>query len=216
MTEPDESAPLLYLVTPSGFDRTAFPAALEAALAAAPIAAVLVGIGLGEEAAEAEAQLVLPMVQRYGAAGLVAEHTRVAGRVHADGVHVSTGLADLGAAVERFRPRRIVGAGNLKTRHAAMEAGEAGADYLFFGQPHGDIRPEPHPKALDLAEWWSDLMEIPAVMMAGSVLASVRAAAETGAGFVAVNRAVWEHPAGPAEAVRIAHALLSGAPEPAA
>ncbi len=208
ITDPDEHAALLYLVTPAGFDRQTFPRAMEAALGTGLVAAVLIGAGANEETAEQEAALLVPVIQAHNAAALVAEHTRAAGRARADGVHVATGIADLKRAVERFAPKQIVGAGGLRTRHAAMEAGEAGADYVFFGQPHGDIRHEPHPRALELAEWWSDLMEIPAVIMAGHALESVSAAGETGAGFVALHRAVWEHPGGPAEAVLIAHERL--------
>ena len=90
-----------------------------------------------------------------------------------------------------------------------MEAGEAGVDYLFFGRPHGDTHDEPHPKALDLAEWWSELMEVPAVVMAGRSLDSVGEAAATGAAFVAVHQAVWSNEAGPGEAVRAANAVLA-------
>ena len=79
-----------------------------------------------------------------------------------------------------------------------------GVDYVFFGRPHGDTHDSPHPKALDLAEWWSELMQIPAVMMAGRSLDSVREAAATGAAFVALHDAVWSHASGPGEAVRIA------------
>jgi thiamine-phosphate pyrophosphorylase len=110
--------------------------------------------------------------------------------------------------VESFRTKRIVGAGNLVSRHAAMEAGELEPDYLFFGRPHGDTHDRPHPKALDLAEWWSDLMQLPAVVMAGRSLDGVAEAAATGAAFVALHDAVWLHAGGPGEAVRLAEAAL--------
>jgi thiamine-phosphate pyrophosphorylase len=90
-----------------------------------------------------------------------------------------------------------------------MAAGELEPDYLFFGKPHGDTHDAPHPKALDLAEWWSDLMELPAVVMAGRALDSVAEAAATGAAFVAVHDAVWSHAGGPGEAVRAAAAALT-------
>ena len=90
-----------------------------------------------------------------------------------------------------------------------MEAAEIGADYVFFGRPHGDTHAEPHRKALDLAEWWSELMEVPAVVMAGNAIESVAAAAATGADFVALHHAVWSHPSGHVEAVRQAAAILA-------
>jgi thiamine-phosphate pyrophosphorylase len=91
-----------------------------------------------------------------------------------------------------------------------MQAGELDVDYLFFGRPHGDTHDDAHPKALDLAEWWSEIMQIPAVIMSGRALDSVAEAAATGAEFVALHDAVWSHPGGPGEAVRLAQALLGG------
>ena len=193
----------LFLVTPSGADAATFAPKLREALAAGDVAAVLITDG-----GEALAAALAPIIQQAGAAALILDDTRLAGHVKADGVQVTTGIADLRLAADSFKPKRIVGAGNIASRHAAMEAGEAGADYLFFGRPHGDTHDAPHPKALDLAEWWSELMAIPAVVMAGRAPESIGDAASTGAAFVAVNDAVWSHPEGPAEAVRAANAML--------
>ncbi len=198
----------MFLVTPPNVEAASFAPRLRDALAGGDVAAVLIADAAGGEL-EALAAALVPIVQEAGAAALVLNDTRLAGHVNADGVHVDTGPADIRLAVQSFRQKRVVGAGNLYSRHAAMEAGEAGADYLFFGRPHGDTRDEPHPKALDLAEWWSELMEVPAVVMAGRSLASVSEAAATGAAFVALHQAVWSNEAGPGEAVRAANAALA-------
>ena len=197
----------LFLVTPPRIDAASFAPLLAEALVAGDVAAVLIASHGG---ADAIGPLV-SLIQAKGAAALVTDDTRLAGHVGADGVHVEGGIADLRLAVESFRPKRIVGAGNLHSRHAAMEAAELDVDYLFFGLPHGDTHDAPHPKALDLAEWWSELMQIPAVIMAGRTLGSVAEAAATGAAFVALHDAVWSHHGGPAEAVRLAQAMLSDA-----
>ncbi len=194
----------LFLVTPPRIDAESFPPRLAEALAASDVAAVLI-------ASEAGADVIGPLValiQKAGAAALVADDTRLAGHVQADGVHVGGGLEDIRLAVESFRPKRIVGAGNLHSRHAAMQVGELDLDYLLFGHPHGDTHDAPHPKSLELAEWCSDLMAIPAVIMAGRSLESVAEAAATGAAFVALHDAVWSHEGGPGEAVRLADAML--------
>jgi thiamine-phosphate pyrophosphorylase len=167
--------------------------------------------GTADQPSRDIAEAIVPIIQAAGAAALIAEDTRVAGRLGADGVHISTGLEDLRSAVQAFAGKRSVGAGNLHSRHAAMEAAEAGADYVFFGRPHGDTHDEAHGKALDLAEWWSDLMEIPAVVMAGRSLSSVGEAAATGAAFVALHEAVWSHPGGAGEAVGRAVEAVNGA-----
>jgi thiamine-phosphate pyrophosphorylase len=198
----------LFLVAPTRIEPERFTPLLAEALAAGDVASVLLASAEGGRDAEAIATALVPIVQEAGAAAIVADDTRLAGRAKADGVQIGTGLSDLRLAVESFRPKRIVGAGNIGSRHAAMQAGEADVDYLFFGRPYGDTHDAPHPKALDLAEWWSDLMSVPAVVMAGRSLESVGAAAATGAEFVALHDAVWSHPGGPGEAVRRAQDAL--------
>ncbi len=199
----------LYLVTPPAADVDAFPAHLAEALAGGDVAAVLIAAEATGKPAEEIAAKLVPIIQDAGAAALVCNDTRLAGRVGADGVHIGSGFAELAAAVAGFRGKRIVGAANLTTRHAAMQAGEAGVDYVFFGRPHGDTHDAPHSKVLDLAEWWSDLMQIPAVVMAGRSLAGIAETAATGAAFVALHDAVWSHAGGPGEAVRQAASALS-------
>jgi thiamine-phosphate pyrophosphorylase len=198
----------LFLIVPADPGES-FAAGLTEALAGGDVAAVLIGCGLGEGAAAEIAAPLVPIAQAAGAAALIAEHTRVAGRLKADGVQIGSGLADLRAAAQSFRPKRIVGAGGISSRHAAMEAGEVDVDYLFFGRPHGDTHDEPHPRALDLALWWSEVMEVPAVLMAGRAIDSVAEAAATGAAFIALHDAVWRHRAGPGEAIRRGLAILT-------
>ena len=152
---------------------------------------------------------LVPVIQSHGTAALVENHLRVASRTGADGVHISAGIGALRPAVEQFRPQRIVGAGNLADRHAAMLAGEMGVDYVFFGRAHGDIRPEPHPKNIALAEWWSGIFEIPAVVMAGRDIESVADAVATGAEFIALQSACWDYDGGPAAAVTRASELIA-------
>lgn len=202
----DAEATRLFLVMPPRFDAADMAPKLAEALGAGDIAAVLMTAEAGQTAALAET--LVPLIQEAGAAALVADDTRLAGRMKADGVQVGGGLEDLRLAIESFRPKRIVGAGGITSRHAAMEAGEREPDYLFFGFPHGDTHDAAHPKTLALAEWWSALTELPAVAMAGRSPGSVADVAATGAAFVAVHDAVWAHPGGPREAVEVAQAAL--------
>jgi thiamine-phosphate pyrophosphorylase len=205
----------LFLVTPPDADPARFPDRLRAALSAADIAAVLIA-SEGRAAVEGFAAELTPIIQEAGAAALIADDTRLAGHARADGVQIGGSLSDLEAAIRSFHPKRIVGAANIGSRDEAMDAGEVGADYVFFGRPHGDTHDEPHPKAIELAGWWSEMTAVPGVLMAGRSLASIETAAATGAAFVAVNQAVWAHPAGPAEAVRLAVAAIRGARRDAA
>ncbi|MEJ1158118.1 thiamine phosphate synthase [Prosthecomicrobium sp. N25] len=199
----------LYLVTPAAIDLATFPALLDEALGAVPVASLLVApLGLSDMALQRVAEVLTPIGQRHDAAVLVRNDTRAAGRAKADGVHVDGSLAELKQAVEAFRPRSIVGAGGLKTRHDAMAAAETGADYVFFGMIDRPEDPEAHPKSLELAGWWMPLFETPCVCLAGADLASVAEVARTGADFVGLRDAVWAHEAGPAAALVEAARLI--------
>ena len=205
----------LVLVTPRDADPKIFPALLAEALGGGGVAAIIIAGAAGNET-EKLAAILVEVAQGAGAAALVADDTRLAGHAGADGVHIGTGFDDLRRAAASFRPKRIVGAGGLTSRHDAMQAGEIGVDYLFFGRLHGDTHDSPHPKALDLAEWWTEITEVPAVIMAGRSIDSVRDAAATGAEFVALHDAVWSHAGGPGEAMKLAAAMLRHAGRQAA
>lgn len=78
------------------------------------------------------AELIVPIVQKAGAAALIAGDSRVASRVKADGLHVAGNAEALAEAVENFTPKLIVGGGNADDRHKALEMGESNPDYVFL------------------------------------------------------------------------------------
>ncbi len=102
----------------------------------------------------------------------------------------------------------MVGTGGAKTRDDALELGEERPDYIFFGRFGYDTKPEPHARNLALGAWWSEMIEIPCIVMAGADLASAEAVAATGAEFVALSAAVFSEGVDPAAAVAEANALL--------
>jgi thiamine-phosphate pyrophosphorylase len=196
----------LYLITPSSLDIATFPAALEAALQGGEVASLLIATEASSDMAfQRIAEVLTPIGQAAGAAVMVANDTRAAGRAKADGVHVEN-PAELADALKSFQPRNIVGAGGIKTRHDAMTAAEGGADYVFFGLLDKPEGVGVHERTLEFAEWWMPLFETPCVALAGSDMASIDALAATGADFIAVRDVIWNHPEGPgaaiAEAVR--------------
>jgi thiamine-phosphate pyrophosphorylase len=125
-----------------------------------------------------------------------------------DGVHIETGAEDVERARALVGAGKIVGAGGVGSRHDAMVLGERLPDYVFFGRLDGDREPAIHEKALELAAWWAELFEIPAIVMGGSDVASVAAARDAGIEFVALGSAVWDYPDGPAAAVAAANRIL--------
>jgi thiamine-phosphate pyrophosphorylase len=208
---PPHAAPRtrLCLVTPQAADPAAFAGILRSALAAGDVATLFVDSGTTAEERQHIAETLVPVAQAAGVAALVVNDTRLLGRSNADGLHIDTGVADLASAVERYRGKKIVGVGNIRSRHEAMERGEREPDYLFFGRLDGDTDDGIFPKAFDLAAWWSGLFEIPAVVMGGRALESVTAAAEAGIEFIALRTAIWDHPDGPAAAIAEANRLLA-------
>ena len=86
------------------------------------------------------AKAVATAVQRRDVALLLDGHPELAARAGADGAHL-TGIEALTSAIPTLKPDRIAGAGGLRSRHDAMLAGEAGADYVMFGDPDQQRRP---------------------------------------------------------------------------
>jgi thiamine-phosphate pyrophosphorylase len=199
----------LCLVTPREVDAAAFPGALKAALSGGDVATLFLDAGSGGDVRRDIAEAIVRIAQAAGVAALAVNDTALLDRTGADGVHIDTGLADLAAALDRYRGRKIVGVGGIRSRHDAMELGEREPDYLFFGRLDGDTEDMIFPKAFDLASWWCRLFEIPAVVMGGRALESVSAASVAGIEFVALRDAVWNHPEGPAAAVAEANRLIS-------
>ena len=179
------------------------------ALGGGDVASLILVQGASDEAAfQRYCEAVVGPAQQAGAAVIVAGDSRVAGRVGADGIHLDARASEIADAVKRHAGKLIVGAGGAKTRHDALELGEAQPDYVFFGRFGYDNTAEAHPRNLDLAAWWSPMVEIPCILLGGSTLASIAGCAATGAEFVALSAAVFGEDADPAAAVGEANRLL--------
>ncbi|MGV1751949.1 thiamine phosphate synthase [Agrobacterium sp. CG674] len=199
----------LVLIVPAHDDADHQAKTLQDALRGGDVASVIIPqYGLDDATFQKLAETLVPIVQEAGAAALVAGDSRTASRVKADGLHVLGGAEALSEAMESFSPKLIVGGGNADDRHKALEQGESNPDYMFFGKLEGDIKPDAHSKNLALGEWWASMIEIPAIVMGGSDVASVVAVSETGVEFVALRDAVFGHAGGAAQAVAEANALL--------
>lgn len=203
MSRPSPKAPRrcrLCLVAPAVNDPLMLAPLLEEVLRATDFASVILQPAGSPAAFQRLAEVLVPIVQAAGAAALIANDTRIAGRTRADGVHIDSGLDDLQMALAAFHPQRIVGAGGISSRHDAMLRGELDPDYVFFGNLDGDWDAAIAPQPLELAGWWSEIAEIPAVLMGGSSLSCVEAVAGTDIEFLALGRAVWEDLRGPVAA----------------
>ncbi|MBA9082740.1 MULTISPECIES: thiamine phosphate synthase [Bartonella] len=132
-------------------------------------------------------------IQHNGAALIIAEDSRVAGRIKADGMHLEGGLDAFDVLENQKKNQKIVGFGNLRTRHCAMSVAEAGVDYVFFGKLGADKKPSSHPRNIALAKWWAEIMEVPAIIQAGSDLATIDETLETTCEFIAIEEMIFAH-----------------------
>jgi thiamine-phosphate pyrophosphorylase len=199
----------IVLISPSGESADSFAAKFSAAVAGGDVASIILPAnGMDEASFQAFAERIVPIAQAAGVAAIIAEDTRIAGRVKADGIHVEGGKAALAEAIASFQAKMAVGTGGAKTRDDALELGEERPDYLFFGRFGYDNTPEAHQRNLSLGGWWAEMIEIPVIVMAGSDLASVETVAATGADFVALSSAVFADGVDPREAVARANAIL--------
>lgn len=183
-------APLLYLITPANPDLERFPRQLMAMLTGPEVAALLVRRGeLDEGAYEALAGRLVQIGQAAGAAVLVEDDAALARRLGADGVHVTRGgIEAIREAVASIKPDGIVGVGNIGTRHDAMSFGELEVDYLMFGPLGG----EADARAAELAQWWAQTFEVPAVH--ADPAADPSNMDMSGAEFIALSDSLWSAP----------------------
>jgi len=196
--EPRRPAPRLYLVAPCDAADLAHVRAV--ALGATDVAAVLLRLPETDERGRVNhVKAVAPTVQGKGAALLLDGHPDLAARAGADGAHLS-GIEALQAALPTLKPERIAGCGGLETRHEAMVAAEAGADYVMFGEPDASGRRPPFDAIAQRVAWWAEVFEIPCVGFAAS-LDEVEPLAAAGADFIAVGDCVFGAGDGAAAAI---------------
>jgi thiamine-phosphate pyrophosphorylase len=134
---------------------------------------------------------------------IVNDRPDLAKKLGADGVHVGQEDAPYAEARALLGSDKVVGVTCHSSRHLAMEAAEAGADYVAFGAFYATTTKEPKTRAEpEILTWWQDIMEAPCVAIGGITVANAQPLVEAGADFLAVAAGVWEHAEGPEAAVR--------------
>lgn len=196
-----ESSCQLYLISPLDVSG-AFPERLARALDAGPVAAFQFRVkGIDEHAAAALAEPLQKVCAARDVAFIVNDSISLAKRLGADGVHLGQGDGDVAEARQRLGQAAQIGVTCHASRHLAMEAGEADADYVAFGAffPTTTKQVEHHAEP-ELLAWWSALFELPCVAIGGITPANCAPLVAAGADFLAVSAAVWN--GDEAEAVR--------------
>lgn len=192
----------LVLVAPESDEPAGLAAMLAQALEGGDVASVILPQrGLDERRFQEFCNAAIPVIQAAGAAALIAGDSRVAGRVKADGLFIEGGAEELREAMEGHSPAMIVGGGNANERHDALILGEIQPDFIFFGRLDGDTKAEPHPKNIEMGEWWASMVDIPCIVMGGTDASHALDMAEAGVEFIAFDKAVFAAEKSPSDMV---------------
>lgn len=211
----------LYLISPPSIDLPYFRKNLEAALSAVPGFARSFQLRL-KEADDATIKHaireLMPIAHAHEVAFIINDRADLCAEFKCDGVHI--GQEDLEkTSIQNIRKQvgndAVIGVTCHASRHLAMQAGEAGADYVAFGafypttsKPAEKLAKWGTP-APEILTWWQAYMTLPCVAIGGITPGNCKLLADAGADFIAVINAVWNHPKGAAEAVKEFNIALS-------
>lgn len=172
--------------------------------------------GLDDDAIAAAAGPLQALCAEREVAFIINDSVALAQRLGADGVHLGQGDGDPKEARKLLGPKVQIGVTCHDSRHLAMEAGEAGADYVAFGAFFPTTTKEvTHHAEPSVLGWWTTLFELPCVVIGGVTADNAGPLVAAGADFLAVSGAVWNHPQGPTAGVAaFKDVLASKAPPP--
>lgn len=187
----------LYLISPPVVD-AGFADALAQALDAGPVAAFQLRLkGMDEDAIAALAPSLQKLCAEREVAFIVNDSVDLALRLGADGVHLGQGDGDVREARKRLGLGAQIGVTCHDSRHLAMEAGEAGADYVAFGAFYPTTTKETtHRSDPSILSWWTTVFGLPCVAIGGITAENAKPLIDAGTDFIAVSSAIWAHPDG--------------------
>ncbi len=189
MNRRDIPDPRLVLFSPSGEIQRA-SALIAEACETADIASVILRTGeIEEREVLSSAEAFWTVTGKTGAVLLLEDRADLVEKTKADGAHLAN-FPEQPALFKSLKPRYIAGAGGLASRHDAMIAGEAGADYVMFGEPAKGKRPS-FEAIVERVAWWAEIFEVPCVAYAASI-EEIPALVHAGADFIALDEAVWQ------------------------
>ena len=211
---PDRPPTRLYLITPPVIDDLeAFADDLEAALGAGDVAALQVRLKPADDVMiRAAVERLAPIARAHDVALILNDRPDLAQILGCDGVHVGQSDASVASARRIMGANAMIGATCHDSRDLAMEAAEAGADYVAFGAFFPtETKATTHRPDPEILTVWQETVEIPCVAIGGVTADTAEELARAGADFVAVSAAVWGHIDGPAAGVKAVDAALARA-----
>lgn len=194
----------LYLITPPQFVLVDFAEQLKQALAGGPVAALQLRLkAVPDDDILRAGEALLPLCRAHDVALIINDRADIARAIGADGVHLGQADGDI-KDVRKFLGNDVqIGVTCHNSRHLAMDAGEAGADYVAFGAFYPTTTKTPPDMATpDILTWWTELAELPCVAIGGITPENAKPLVEAGADFLAVSAGVWRCAQGPEDAVK--------------
>lgn len=214
MSDPTRERPRLYLITPPQIDDVpTFVDQLRAAIQGGDIASLQIRLKKGEDIDLPATREVAQAVKRICTAEHIAlfinDSPQLARALQVDGVHLGMDDMDIAEARELLGPDMIIGATCKNSKHQAMIAGEAGADYVAFGAFHPtQTKSNTTPAEPGILTWCQMFLTLPCVAIGGVTLSNAAPLLEAGADFLAVSSGVWDHHDGPAAAVAMFNRVI--------
>ncbi len=193
----------IYLTTPEGLSehsvaaREAFLPVLKSVMQTGLVSAMLIRRHNLRQSEYTDLVLeIAPLARSCDCAVLLDDSPAMVRQLPADGVHITSGQQRFVEALNALKPDFIVGGADLNSRHEAMLRAEAGADYLSFGAPGR----APGPDQLTLAQWWSEVFEIPCVLF--DPLTPLDELVPVRCEFIGLGDNLWSAAPGPARALK--------------
>jgi thiamine-phosphate pyrophosphorylase len=207
MSAADDTPPCtLYLITPPKIAIAAFADTLSDTLAAAPEAIGALQLRLknvGDDEILRAAHALLPICHGFDIPLIVNDRPDLAKQAGADGVHIGQDDGSYKDARKLLGDDAVIGVTCHDSRDLAIDAGEAGADYVAFGAFFPSATKEvKHHADTDIIEWWSTMTVIPCVAIGGITVENCAPLVRAGADYLAVVGGVWDFPDGPEAAAR--------------
>jgi thiamine-phosphate pyrophosphorylase len=200
----------LYLISPPKLSAANFADVLKEALSGGDVASFQLRLkDVSDDDLRRATDILRPVVQAAGTAFILNDRPDLAHELGCDGVHVGQEDAPYEAARRIMGTDAIVGVTCHASRHLAMEAADAGADYVAFGAFFPTTTKTPKTQAdKDILAWWSETTVVPCVAIGGITVENAPPLVAAGADFLAVSAGVWAYPQGPAAAVKAFNALF--------
>lgn len=200
----------LYLITPPKLELRSFGETLKRALDGGDVASLQLRLkGVSDDEIRRAVEILMPIAQAHDVAFILNDRPDLACELRCDGVHVGQDDASYEEARAAVGRDSIVGVTCHNSRHLAIHAAEAGADYVAFGAFFPTATKEPKEMAeIEIVRWWSEMMVVPCVAIGGIRIENCKPLIEAGADFLAVSSGVWDFADGPTAAVEAFNRLF--------